>query len=371
MTDPWRLIALAEMQGGVIILAFGVCVLRPPAFRWLAALLFAVAACVLGPMLSAGSDTEMRSVQQVCAATSWLFGPLMLAYVAARTGRKSILAQGRWVVHVLLPLLAGAGLVWLSRADQVALMAIWAPVSFGIYAIAALSLIHRHENRLRERWAEVGRLSLEGLRGALVAVLTLTVLHILAALAGQLKSQDALVLNAGIGMLMAALASLGPRGSPRPEIAIEMPQTELESDSSGRSDAEPRLGEPALSRLLVALDRLDGRPELLFDHQLSLDRLAVALGVTAHQLSWALNHARGTRFYEFINRLRVEAVQARLRDPQNAATPILDLALACGFSTKTTFNKSFKAYSGCTPSHWRAEHNPTRHAHDGAPRSPG
>ncbi len=65
-----------------------------------------------------------------------------------------------------------------------------------------------------------------------------------------------------------------------------------------------------------------------------------------------MNEGLGLNFNEMINRLRVDAVVAALQQAdENQA--ILDIALAEGFNSKASFNRSFKLYTGKTPRDYR------------------
>jgi AraC-like DNA-binding protein len=89
------------------------------------------------------------------------------------------------------------------------------------------------------------------------------------------------------------------------------------------------------------------------DPSLTLADLARKLGTNTSDLSRAINDGLDMNFNELINRLRVAAVQAKLAEPAGDAN-ILDLALSAGFSSKASFNRSFKLYTGETPTHFRA-----------------
>lgn len=88
------------------------------------------------------------------------------------------------------------------------------------------------------------------------------------------------------------------------------------------------------------------------DPELSLEKLARQLGTNTAYLSRAFNEGLGLSFNEAINRLRVEAVRRELADPANPRE-LLDLAFAAGFSSKSSFNRVFKALTGETPSQFR------------------
>lgn len=86
------------------------------------------------------------------------------------------------------------------------------------------------------------------------------------------------------------------------------------------------------------------------DASLSREKLAQKLGVSAHGLSQFLNEHVGMDFHQLIQKYRIEEVKDRLVDPKYAHYSILGIALDCGFTTKSTFNRSFKMYTGQTPS---------------------
>lgn len=94
------------------------------------------------------------------------------------------------------------------------------------------------------------------------------------------------------------------------------------------------------------------------DPELSLDRLARHLGTNTAYLSRALNEGLGLSFNDAINRLRVDEVCRQLATDSDG--DLLDIAFAAGFSAKTSFNRSFKARTGQTPSQFRASAARTR-----------
>ncbi len=88
------------------------------------------------------------------------------------------------------------------------------------------------------------------------------------------------------------------------------------------------------------------------DEELTLAALARHLGTSPRSLSRALNEGLGQSFNEFVNRMRVDAVAAELRDPARRRD-LLAVALDAGFSSKASFNRAFRAYTGTTPSEFR------------------
>ena len=83
---------------------------------------------------------------------------------------------------------------------------------------------------------------------------------------------------------------------------------------------------------------------------LSLTHLAERLAFSPNQLSQILNEGFGENFYRFVNRYRVEESKRLLLDPAFAHYSVLGIAFQAGFSTKSTFNKTFKELTGLAPS---------------------
>lgn len=86
------------------------------------------------------------------------------------------------------------------------------------------------------------------------------------------------------------------------------------------------------------------------DPELELAEMARRVGTNTNYLSRALNEGLRMSFSEFINRLRVEEAQQRLLQPGE----VLAVAFEVGFRSKASFNRAFKAYTGTSPSEWRA-----------------
>ena len=87
---------------------------------------------------------------------------------------------------------------------------------------------------------------------------------------------------------------------------------------------------------------------------LSLADVAQRLGTNESYVSRAFNEGLGRNFNGAINAMRVDAVQAGLRD--NPSSELLALGLDCGFSSKASFNRVFREQTGMSPSAWCAAH---------------
>lgn len=88
------------------------------------------------------------------------------------------------------------------------------------------------------------------------------------------------------------------------------------------------------------------------DPGLTAPLLARHLATNTTYLSRALNAGLGQNFNEFVNLLRVRAVQEELA-VEGQSRDVLTIALDSGFNSKASFNRVFKRITGETPSDFR------------------
>lgn len=146
---------------------------------------------------------------------------------------------------------------------------------------------------------------------------------------------------------IAAVAATQPPAPQLPSPQIPEPQSTKYSKSGMTPAAAQLIGERLTRRMQQKQDYLD--------NDLTLTDLAQRIGTSPQLLSEYLNVALQQNFFDYINSQRVAAVQRQLSSAA-PATAILDLALAAGFNSKSTFNTAFRKHSGMTPSAWRALH---------------
>lgn len=91
---------------------------------------------------------------------------------------------------------------------------------------------------------------------------------------------------------------------------------------------------------------------LYLDPELSLNKLAMRIGVHAKTISVALNQLHKSSFNDFVNSYRVKEVKNRLGRPEYQHLTISALALECGFNSHATFQRAFKLEAGLTPTEY-------------------
>jgi AraC-like DNA-binding protein len=116
--------------------------------------------------------------------------------------------------------------------------------------------------------------------------------------------------------------------------------------------ARSALDLPARSRIRRKLIEAMTAGRLHRDCQVTLRGLCEALKENPHYVSQVINQDLETNFYDLIKKHRVEdAMTALVAEPNKT---VLDIALAVGFNSKSTFNAAFRQHAGMTPREFRA-----------------
>jgi AraC family transcriptional regulator len=99
--------------------------------------------------------------------------------------------------------------------------------------------------------------------------------------------------------------------------------------------------------LRVARDLLHAR----FTEPIALDDIASAADVHVVHLSREFRRYFNCTVGDYVRRLRVDHACTLLRD---SASPLVDIALRCGFADQSHFSRVFHQYVGVTPAQFRA-----------------
>lgn len=103
------------------------------------------------------------------------------------------------------------------------------------------------------------------------------------------------------------------------------------------------------------LEKLITKQQWYLKPRVSLLELSEFTGLPTRDISRAINLTAKQSFNEYINRFRVDHVcQLIQRHPKRSITDVFHEA---GFSSKATFNKVFKEYTGSTPTEFKSNYN--------------
>ena len=106
-----------------------------------------------------------------------------------------------------------------------------------------------------------------------------------------------------------------------------------------------------IDKLLIFME--EEKPYL--EHHITVERLAIKIGVSPKLLSSSINGELNKNFFELINDYRIKEVKQQLIHRDNENKTIHEIMKSCGFSSKSVFNQAFKKNVGSTPSLYRLQ----------------
>ncbi|MGY1426331.1 helix-turn-helix domain-containing protein [Lysobacter sp. A289] len=215
------------------------------------------------------------------------------------------------------------------------------------YIVAALVRAQRYHRQLREHRSDADRQPLRWI--TIMAVCQLVIWGIAAVQSAvRIPVVDYYLIYGAVAAWVCVVGyfSLG-----------QPPVVELSAASSATpiDDGPAKADDPRFDEVESRLSRLMREERLYREPALTIGQLAKRSGYPEYLVSAVINRRLGGNFWEYINRQRIDAASACLADPEDART-ILDIAYACGFTSKSTFNAAFKRQRGETPSGYRRGH---------------
>ncbi len=241
------------------------------------------------------------------------------------------------------------------------------------YLVAAFLLLRRHMQRVRDLFSNIEDKSLSWARWVLLILSAAWLWGAtksggsLLGLAPAWQEAVASVLElawigtlAYFGVLQRPVFAQQSRHEPqRVEVEGE-PQPETMA-TAAVATAEPvtkyarsALDAARMQRIADKLQRAMDEEQLFADPSLSLRDLSDRVGVSENYISQTLNDQLGRNFFDFVNAARIEAAKRLLREEEKT---VLDVALAVGFNSRSTFNAAFRKHAGSTPSRFRTAAN--------------
>jgi len=316
------------------------------------------------------SPQAIRWLHVVNLPVAYLYGLLLYGYVVALTSApRRFHRREAWHLvpsgAVLLFCVANAvaGLDATVIGARVLLVAYHAWVLSGlVYLALAMRRIYRSRHVLERSLADESALRLTWLRAVttLLAIswIWMAVDRFATALGRPAQGGLAALLDGVSFVTLFVLAWFGLRQPVLARVEADGSETTGERDEVAPYARSP-LDATQCAAIAAELVRLMERERLYADSQLDLAVLSLRGGWPPNYVSQALNQGHGQNFFEFVNGFRVAAAERHLSDPDDQRT-ILDIALSCGFGSKSTFNAVFKRLTGRTPSEYRRTRPQTR-----------
>ena len=122
---------------------------------------------------------------------------------------------------------------------------------------------------------------------------------------------------------------------------------------------EEEIGEPLpdtkREELMRRITELLEKEKLYLDSELNMTDVAKRLGVHRNDVSMAVNTCKNLSFTQLVNGYRVEYAKQQLRLQPD--TKMANIAMVSGFSSDTSFFRTFKSMTGMTPREWLSQEN--------------
>ena len=355
------------------------------AHRWLVCMLLAVGAVSAGDVAEHLHMADRFSwLLPFTAAALLCIGPSLWLYVQALTRPAASLVvapqpAGRRVLwHFVPAALLAAGLLAGRVSDgppspnpgqqrELAELLMLAPVALQLlaYLVAVMRRVFEVRTRLKQEYSTLDGRTLSWLllvAGLLLAVLLAWVVSWAVSVAASdllTNALSALVLGVA-GASGARQQNVFVRSNPNADLAhrsqAAAPTTPDETGAAAAVKyARSALADDTAQALRTRLQDVMDDDQPFLENDLTLADLAQRVGATSHQLSQLFSQHLGETFFDFINRHRVDAVRLTLSRPQAAGRPLLEIALECGFGSKSTFNDTFRRLTGMSPGEYRRQ----------------
>lgn len=213
------------------------------------------------------------------------------------------------------------------------------------YVVAALARVRRYREGLRDSRSDADAMSLRWIDAMAWSQIVIWCI----ALAQWLFRIPWIDYPLIYGALAAWVCLIGYLGLSQAAIAPPSPPAAPADEAETPVADDPRF--PAVE---ARLSQLMAQEELFREPALTIGQLAKRSGYPEYLVSAVINRRFDGHFWDYINRHRIEAASRHLADAGDART-ILDIAYACGFTSKSTFNAAFKRQLGQTPSGYRQD----------------
>ncbi|EJL71494.1 helix-turn-helix domain-containing protein [Chryseobacterium populi] len=93
--------------------------------------------------------------------------------------------------------------------------------------------------------------------------------------------------------------------------------------------------------------------EPYLDSSLTIQDLSEQIKMPVKDLSTLINLYMDKHFFDFVNEYRIEKAMQILKNPSQKELTVLEILYEVGFNSKSSFNTSFKKYTGKTPTDFR------------------
>lgn len=309
----------------------------------------------------------VRWLQVINVVPVYLTGPLLYAYASSllpgTAARRHAIGIWHFMPCVLIAVFMLALAIWpVLDASAVggALLQVaghaWVVVAVPYLAASAWRL-RDAPRRLEDVSADEASLRITWLRHLITVIAVLWLIIGLERISVELSARTWHWPGAVLAVVMIVVTYLlawsGLRlGVLIPAGLLDQPDAPANSTDPAARYARSGLSESERAQIAADLSALMREQRLYADSQLDLKRLSERSNWSPNYISQALNQQLGQNFFEFVNGFRIADAARCLADSSDQRS-VLEIALACGFGSKSTFNTVFKRMTGLTPTAFR------------------
>jgi len=117
--------------------------------------------------------------------------------------------------------------------------------------------------------------------------------------------------------------------------------------------AKSGLSEQQMLDYQVRLETIMRDEQIFLRSDMTLPRLAEAVGCSVNHLSQVINAGFGMSFFDYLNRYRIDYAKDLLVNADGDGNAILNIAFMVGFNSNSAFYAAFKKRVGQTPAQYR------------------
>ncbi len=215
-----------------------------------------------------------------------------------------------------------------------------------LYLILSFNVFRRYKSAIRQQYSSLEKINLDWLNfmlGTLFAITSISLFHNLMPFLGQqifhLVSLLALLLFLFYFIMRVLIKALI-----QPELFSGVSGNELEKYAGSNMTYD---------EVIEWKEKVHGfleKDKMYLKSDLSLNDLSEFLHIPPKNLSQVINQGFGVNYFDLINSYRCDEFKRILRETSDKKMTVLEAMYKSGFSSKSSFNSSFKKITGQTPS---------------------
>lgn len=148
-------------------------------------------------------------------------------------------------------------------------------------------------------------------------------------------------------LLLIFITSILFKSMKQPEIFMGLTVEQVKINNNKGENSLPK---EISNRYAEKLNEYMNLEKPYLDPDLTLTELAERLDIKVKDLSQVINNNFELRFFDYINKYRIQEAKALIENPPDPKMTILEIMYQVGFNSKSSFNTSFKKFIGMTPS---------------------